>query len=608
MIIMVDPAIYDSARYDYGRYDVYLPIFDEAVEQFKAQGLSPDVTRYKVSLGEKDSVTGWLNPDYTAEPIEMPILQRGASLLTSGGGLFAKYNVTGFTCDAVKVGEYIKTLTALWYRVQLVEDVHICDSFAYRMCSLVLDPFIAFNADAPPTIADATWHTDSQALITDPRYRHKTYLDTYLTAGNLLKDDGVTQVEYTTCFNGYPYQTKDVLADEDIDVIFCIDKKVAKPRETQDHSIYAFDETVPITVYAIDKTGLTATNIIEQAEQEIRHIVTDYPLGSIRRIGSTDPTFQELGATKLWQTTVTIEYRRANDDYIPTAPTFSNVIGYTYEADRLSGGTEGTWTENDGGSTVTYTIDEYNNLDIEITAYVGDAYVETKTAGNNLGLSSTTHTRARFRYKTSGNATAKIVLEFNDASTQTLLAETASSTWVVGDVAITTAKTIDHIYLYCCDGTGHVYYDFLQIYANNYILPNVVRMDLPSVLNAPVLPIPGFSGSKSQKLGSEIQFTMTCDLDMEHSTVTWKRPQGDTATDSNNLDPLYELWHYMGCDNNYLWTWLSLGSPDMQFKAELVETRPSLSGEEGMVDLVWREYRHGNASDETYTERFGIGL
>lgn len=110
---MVDPAIYDSARYDYGRYDVYLPIFDEAVEQFKAQGLSPDVTRYKVSLGEKDSVTGWLNPDYTAEPIEMPILQRGASLLTSGGGLFAKYNVTGFTCDAVKVGEYIKTLTAL---------------------------------------------------------------------------------------------------------------------------------------------------------------------------------------------------------------------------------------------------------------------------------------------------------------------------------------------------------------------------------------------------------------------------------------------------------------------------------------------------------------
>ena len=66
--------------------------------------------------------------------------------------------------------------------------------------------------------------------------------------------------------------------------------------------------------------------------------------------------------------------------------------------------------------------------------------------------------------------------------------------------------------------------------------------------------------------------------------------------------------HYMGADNDYPWAWLKLGDPDMQFKAELIEVRPSLTGEEGMIDLVWREYRHGTASDETYTERFGIGL
>jgi hypothetical protein len=152
-------------------------------------------------------------------------------------------------------------------------------------------------------------------------------------------------------------------------------------------------------------------------------------------------------------------------------------------------------------------------------------------------------------------------------------------------------------------------------------------MDIPGALKAPELEIPSFSGTKSQKLGSKMQLTMTCDLDIEPGVkadteseryidsnremiaCTWKRPQtSNTKTDENNIDIFLELLHLGGSDIDYPWTWLKLGDPDMQFKAELIEVRPSLTGEEGMIDLVWREYRHGNASDETYKERFGIGL
>jgi hypothetical protein len=190
--------------------------------------------------------------------------------------------------------------------------------------------------------------------------------------------------------------------------------------------------------------------------------------------------------------------------------------------------------------------------------------------------------------------------------TQTVLAETTSSTFTVVDVAITAAKTINTIQLYCCDGVGTATYDYVQIYAGNYILPNVVKMPTPQKLKDAVIGIPGMSGDLTQGLGSELlEVRMTCDLYLEHSTVTWKRPQGGVATDANKTDVLYELLHLSGI--NTAWTWLDLGDPAMQFKARLVEVSPNFE-DEHLVDLVWREYRHGHANNETASERYGLSL
>jgi len=480
------------------------------------------------------------------------------------------------------------------------------------------------------------WHTGYWGTSTDPRHRHKVLLDTYLDGDNLRKDDGVTPANYITCFGSPEYPMSMVFNGKTRDLIFSVSSVEATPKEDYRHKIYAYDEKVEIVCYAVDKTGITATNLLEQAEQEIRRIATTYPTGSLRRIDVSKPSFTLLGTQKLWHTTITINYRIANTHFNPDAPAFGHTIGFTFECDRRTGGVEGVWDLEDGGSTGTMVVDEYNNFDMEITNFVADMDTFNDT---DLSLSTTIYTHMRFRYKTSGNATAKITVHYNgeEGAPVTILSETASSTWTVADVELTAGKTLDHIFLWCCDGIGHVYWDFVQVHGGeretyvfveptpDYIMPNCVKLELPASLKAPVLEIPGFSGTKSQKLGSRLEVHMTCDLTVEvpcgageqaqvdsdayMRAAEWMRPQNDqTKTDKSNIDVFLELLHLGGSDLDYPWTWLKLGDPDMQFKAELIEVRPSLTGEEGMVDLVWREYRHGNASDETYKERFGIGL
>jgi hypothetical protein len=111
-----------------------------------------------------------------------------------------------------------------------------------------------------------------------------------------------------------------------------------------------------------------------------------------------------------------------------------------------------------------------------------------------------------------------------------------------------------------------------------------------------------------------MEVTMECDLDMQpwtgdasNTQISWKRPQTNgTKTDVNNQDVLLETHHRGSFYED--WTWIDLGEPAMQFKARLIEMRPSYSGEQGKLRLVWREYRHGNASGETANERFGLSL
>jgi hypothetical protein len=547
----------------------------------------------------------------------MVIVPKGFSLANLGIGTHAKYTTTGIICAPLFEDEEI-IANARYYRVGSVEPVTIGDSHAYYTCEV---REARMHGDQPST--SGTWHLDSDSVRTDPRYRMKVWLDAYLTSTNILKDDALTSATYITHFADPDYNIKRVFITKGIDLVFSIDKTTAKPKEDYLHKIYAFEESVLITICAINKSGLTAANVVEQAEQEIRHVFTDYlygaathVLGSIRGIDSVKHDPVDLGHCLMWSTTVTVKYERANDEYVPTTPAFDHTVGFIYEGDRLAGGIEGTWDIDDaghlGGSTVVTTINSENNVDMHLTNYVADAFIHSNDGGTTpLGLTPTAYPYIRWRYRTSGeSARARIDLVDSGGHVINVLTGTLSPmTWQVGSAGIDfgDAHTISDIRLYACNGAGNVYYDFVEIYGGTYILPNVTKMSPPLLLQDAVIQIPGRFGSINQALGSQsMEIRMTCDLDMEHTNLKWKRLQTGASTDINNIDILLETAHRGAGTTS--WVWLDIGDPAMQFKARLVEVNPAYSEEGNSVELTWREYRHGTAGNETTSERFGLNL
>jgi len=563
--------------------------------------LTTTATLKTLTLGVQDTVTGYYAKSYANSTVTMNLAPKGQSHIQTVLGYYNKYEYSGLTGAVVHEGDQVTDFDDYTYEIKQVSyyPTKRLTAFSYVVCALTKTVF----ANRPTT--SGTWHLDSESLRTDPRYRHKSYLDTYLTAVNLKKDNGAFAT-YITCFDGADYSITQVFLTKDVDLVFSVGKEQATVKTDYLHEPYAFIESVPITVSAINKSGITAINLIEQAEQEIRHIISDHPLGSIREISNTKPVEVDLGETKLYSSTVIVRYTRVNDDYTPTVPVISYGEGFIYECDRLSGGTEGSWTETEDGSTGTSTILSGNDyLDLNVSAAVGNKIYYVSN-GTNLGLPSNTYTRARIRYYTNGPG-AKVELVFSDASTQTLMALINSATFDVEDVAVTAGKIIDHIRLYANGATGHVYYDFIEIYKGNYTFPNCIDLKPPhlTLADANLMPF-GSVGSRTQNggaLDAEIRFT--CDLDMEPTALTWKRPQVITSkTDYNNKDILEEL--HQSNATTELWHWLNYG--EGQIKTRLVDVSPDYSSDGHRVVLTFREYCHGSKAGETYVQRFGLDL
>lgn len=246
------------------------------------------------------------------------IQPRGAVFPTLRIGTVARYPHTLFTADVIHVGDEIKDANEDYYLVKTADQYWWLDQFSHYQCELEKrSPY----AQAPTT--SGTWHLDSNSLKTDPRSRHKTWLATYLNAANMKLDNGTTNASTIIAFDHPPYDCPltQLFLTKAVDGIFSVGKEPAEALYTYDHYPYAFIESVPITCMAVNKSGLTASNLVEQMEQEIRHVATDHPLGSVRSVETIRHlTPENIGGAQLCSSTVVIRYKRANDDYTPTTP------------------------------------------------------------------------------------------------------------------------------------------------------------------------------------------------------------------------------------------------------------------------------------------------
>jgi hypothetical protein len=134
----------------------------------------------------------------------------------------------------------------------------------------------------------------------------KVYLETWLLNANLTKDDGTTQVNFIVTYGNPDYPLVRVFKEKGVDLVFCI----GTPDSTALPVGVGYEERVPITIWCIDKTGITGTKLRWQAEAELRRVTETYPTGSLRTFQRLSDNEKNLGSTVLYSVEYVVNYKR----------------------------------------------------------------------------------------------------------------------------------------------------------------------------------------------------------------------------------------------------------------------------------------------------------
>ena len=154
-------------------------------------------------------------------------------------------------------------------------------------------------------------------MVQDSRQRTKTFLDTYLTAGNMLRDDEVIQLSFITQYGDPTYPFKRVMyAPKNNDLVFCVFTAESEAVVDWDGSVYGYVERVPIKIYSVTKQGITGPEARWKAEAELRRIVENNPLidpllsGDYRSIQRMSDNEVDMGGWMLFSVTYILTYER----------------------------------------------------------------------------------------------------------------------------------------------------------------------------------------------------------------------------------------------------------------------------------------------------------
>jgi len=242
-------------------------------------------------------VTGWYAKSFAETTIEMITAPRGTHFMVLGMGFYARHSLSGFAQDPVVEGDEIKDAMAVYYEAKSIQERNLGDTFFYRECELSKLPI---HYDMPTTYGTAP-------TVQDPRQRSKVWLDAYLIAANLTKDDNSTLASYITCWADPPYPIIKVFETKGVDLVFSI----ATPDSEGLPVGVGYIEHVPITVFTIDKTGITGNKLRWKGEAELRRLAETYPTGSLRRPWERmAPNEKNLGSTTLYSVTYVLPYER----------------------------------------------------------------------------------------------------------------------------------------------------------------------------------------------------------------------------------------------------------------------------------------------------------
>lgn len=288
-----------------------------------------------------------------------------------------------------------------------------------------------------------------------------------------------------------------------------------------------------------------------------------------------------------------------------------------------------------GGAMTATTLAVDNSDYFKLTGTCNDAndeyvYFEYDFTPN---VSSDVYTKFRVRWKTSDStgAGARVQLVFDDATTQWLIDSTLpetgasfSTTFTITSGTVTPSKIVDKVRFFLRDypntvnsGTYNAWFDYLLLYKGDFTLPNTaggMKFDPPP--REAILDIFGRDTDITQQGGTKnVVVTIGCDLDggglidgTAYSQTDWKRPQDVTVkTDDIDAQVFWDIFHNRSSEP---WQWFN-SEEGRQFKVTVKHQEryePRGEATTHVLDLTLTEYSLGSKADESYTERWGIGL
>lgn len=246
------------------------------------------VTRRELSLGARDDTTGWYAKDFTETNKEMIVIPRGATSMAVKAGVYVRLDAVGLAADVFVEGDEI-VHGSVYYEVKTVKPYYFGDSFWYRECDLTLLPLHGLTyATTTPTVDDA-------------RYNTKDYWETY------MDNDNLQSYSWIVCYSNADYPFVRVFKTKGVAIIFAIDQPTSEPEMGHDLTPVGYRESVPTHVLTLD------TQLQWLAEAELRRIVEENPLGSIRTLERKTSTVHNFGSTQLFDTEFILNYWRGTD-------------------------------------------------------------------------------------------------------------------------------------------------------------------------------------------------------------------------------------------------------------------------------------------------------
>ncbi len=246
-------------------------------------------------------------------------------------------------------------------------------------------------------------------MVEDARYRTLYFINYYDVPANITKNDGVTQASYIVQFANAPYPLERVFyAPKNIDGVYSILSAESRGLPDYRHYTYAYEESVSIEIQTVTKQGIDGEKLRWKMEAELRRIIDNYPVGSLRSLTSTRPTEKDMGGWTVYGIIYTWRYVRFNDSYT-SGVSISFGQGFMQDGDSVTGWIQtkpvtliaggyvsciasdiGKMVTDDGGNLGL--LVEYNNTTrvwmVAASATVTDASVMAITAGTGAGTST----------------------------------------------------------------------------------------------------------------------------------------------------------------------------------------------------------------------------